>query len=69
VRVLEEGYVEAGQKLELLERPYAEWTISRVFDLLYNLDRDLNETRELALLEVFSSPQMRARLLEQVKVL
>lgn len=66
VRVLEEGYVEAGQKLELLERPYPEWTISRVFDILYNVDRDLNETHELARLEVFSSPKMRAWLLEQV---
>jgi len=48
VRVLQEGTVEAGQKLTLLERPYPEWTISRVFDIIYNLDRDVEESLALA---------------------
>ena len=48
VRVLQEGSVEAGQKLTLLERPYPEWTISRVFDIIYNLDRDVDESLALA---------------------
>ncbi len=48
VRVLQEGMIEAGQKLELLKRPYPEWTISRVFDIIYNLDRDIEESLELA---------------------
>ena len=48
VRVLQEGNVEAGQKLMLLERPYPEWTITRVFDIIYNLDRDVDESLALA---------------------
>jgi len=48
VRVLQEGSVETGQKLLLLERPYPEWTISRVFDTIYNLDRDVDESLALA---------------------
>ncbi|MBA3873763.1 MAG: MOSC domain-containing protein [Chloroflexota bacterium] len=48
VRVLQEGSVEAGQKLTLLERPHPEWTISRVFDIIYNLERDVEESLALA---------------------
>ncbi len=48
VRVLQEGTVEVGQKLVLIERPYPEWTISRVFDIIYNLDRDVEESLALA---------------------
>jgi MOSC domain-containing protein YiiM len=33
-RVLEEGEVQAGDMLALLERPYPEWSVSRVFGLL-----------------------------------
>jgi MOSC domain-containing protein YiiM len=33
-RVLETGEVQAGDALTLLERPYPEWTVSRVFGLL-----------------------------------
>ncbi|MCA0457346.1 MAG: MOSC domain-containing protein [Chloroflexi bacterium] len=66
VRVLEEGMVEAGQTLQLLERPNPEWTISRVFDILYNVDRDPAETRELAELESFASPKLRNWMLERV---
>lgn len=66
VRVLEEGLVEAGQTLELLDRPSPDWTISRVFDIIFNLDRDPEETRELANLEAFASPKIRNWMLEQV---
>jgi MOSC domain-containing protein YiiM len=48
VRVLQEGTVEAGQKIELLKRPFPEWTISRVFDIIYNLERNVDESLELA---------------------
>lgn len=34
-RVLEEGWVGAGDELRLLERPHAAWSLSRVIDLLY----------------------------------
>ncbi len=66
VRVLQEGMVEAGQTLELLERPFPDWTISRVFDILYNVDRDPDETRELADLDIFASPKLRKWMREQV---
>jgi MOSC domain-containing protein YiiM len=33
-RILEEGEVQAGDTLVLIERPYPEWTVSRVFGLL-----------------------------------
>lgn len=33
-RVLEEGMVEAGDALELVERPFPDWSVSRVFGLL-----------------------------------
>lgn len=34
-RVLEEGWVVAGDELRLLERPHAAWPLSRMIDLLY----------------------------------
>ncbi|WP_156842662.1 MOSC domain-containing protein [Novosphingobium aquimarinum] len=33
-RVLEEGAVEAGDALDLVERPWPDWTVARVFGLL-----------------------------------
>lgn len=55
-RVIEEGAIEAGDTMELLDRPFADWTVRRVFDLLvageYKSDRagleDLGEVRSLA---------------------
>ena len=66
VRVLEEGSVEAGQKLTLLERPYPEWTISRVFDIIYNLDRDVEESFALAHCPAYAR-QMRAMILQRLR--
>jgi MOSC domain-containing protein YiiM len=40
VRVLREGHVEAGQPIVRRERPYPEWTITRVYDLVYRRDTD-----------------------------
>jgi len=43
-RVIEPGTVSAGDRLELVERPYAGWTVARVFGLLiagdHKRDRD-----------------------------
>ena len=33
-RVIEEGHIEAGDSLALVDRPYPEWTARRVFDLI-----------------------------------
>jgi MOSC domain-containing protein YiiM len=42
-RVLEEGVVSAGDRLTLLERPFPDWSIRRLVELLYKrgLDREL----------------------------
>ncbi len=44
-RVLEEGVVQAGDTLELVERPHGDWPLARLTDLLYRrqLDRVLIE--------------------------
>ena len=41
-RVLQEGAVQAGDTLEIVERPHPAWTVRRLADLLFNrtLDRD-----------------------------
>lgn len=33
-RVVEEGEVAAGDRLELIERPHPDWSVARVFDLI-----------------------------------
>ncbi len=48
LRVIEEGYVEAGMKVELAERSYPEWSVSLAHDLLYDHRDDLEEMRRLA---------------------
>jgi MOSC domain-containing protein YiiM len=47
-RVMKEGYVEAGTTIELLERPYPEWTISLANHLLYTSRDDLDQMGALA---------------------
>lgn len=36
-RVLQEGEVYAGARFELLERPYGQWSLSRVQDIIFDL--------------------------------
>ncbi len=64
VRVLEVGTVIVGQKLKLLERPYPEWTISRVFDITYNLERNVEESLALAHCPAYAS-KMRDQILQK----
>lgn len=47
-RVLEEGYVEAGAKLQLLERPYPEWSIAACNEVMHVHKDDLKLAYELA---------------------
>jgi len=52
-RVLEEGQIEAGDRFELLERPFEDWTLRRILEALYHdmLNRDeLAQLAELTLL-------------------
>lgn len=39
-RVLEEGVIEAGQPVTLVERPFPDWSIRRLADLLFNRTLD-----------------------------
>ena len=47
-RVMKEGYVEAGTSIQLLERPYHQWTISLANHLLYCSTDDFNQMDALA---------------------
>jgi MOSC domain-containing protein YiiM len=55
VRVLREGNVEAGQPLELLERPCPEWPIARVNDVIYKREPDPAVRAELAAIPYLSA--------------
>ena len=48
LRVLEEGWVEAGRPLELLERPNPGWTVRRAADVYRDRRRRPEEAAELA---------------------
>lgn len=50
LRVLEEGVVERGQRIELVDRPNSHWTVRRATAARSNAPRDAAEA--LALLEV-----------------
>lgn len=39
-RVLQEGWIEAGNELVLTERTYPEWSLARILDILYKRDLD-----------------------------
>ena len=48
LRVLEEGRVEAGMPIRLLERPHAEWSVARVTRTLFTRPFDREAMRALA---------------------
>lgn len=55
-RVIEPGAVAAGDRLELVERPYPQWSVARVFDLIVagGLKRDRAAAGALARLPALS---------------
>ena len=53
-RVIEEGEICPDQRLELIERPHAEWPLSRVLRLLYRDCLDLSELRNLICLDALA---------------
>ncbi|QQK78647.1 MOSC domain-containing protein [Salicibibacter cibi] len=54
-RVLQEGYVRAGVHLELIERPYPEWTIQACNNVMY-IDKDnLQLVEKLASCELLAT--------------
>lgn len=48
LRVLQPGEIEAGQSLELLARPYPEWTITRAQQVMYLEKKNLAAAEALA---------------------
>jgi MOSC domain-containing protein YiiM len=60
LRVLEPGTVRAGDELRWLERPFAEWTVARVFRLRLEPDADPAAVHALADCEALS-PEWRMR--------
>lgn len=46
-RVLQEGFVKAGAKLALLERPFIEWTIANCNEVMYEKKNDLELVEKL----------------------
>ncbi|WP_327366067.1 MOSC domain-containing protein [Virgibacillus dakarensis] len=47
-RVLQEGFVQAGMELELVERPYPNWTIAACNEIMYVKKGDVMLAEELA---------------------
>jgi MOSC domain-containing protein YiiM len=54
LRVLEQGYVEAGAAIQLLERPFPQWTVAVVNDLEHDRRVDLDQIRALSLCPLLS---------------
>lgn len=54
-RVLEEGRVEAGDRLVLVESPHAEWSLRRMIDLLYRRAPDTGTLHEVLALPLVPS--------------
>lgn len=55
LRVLQEGVVEAGLAVKLLEQPYPKWTIARANHAMYHGQSDPEASRELAESPVLSA--------------
>jgi len=53
-RVLQEGYVEAGLNLELIERPYPQWSIAACNEVMYEKKSDLHLAYELSSCELLA---------------
>jgi MOSC domain-containing protein YiiM len=58
-RVLREGIVEAGLPLILSERPYPEWTVARVNDVIYRREPDPAVRAQLAACPLLSATWQR----------
>lgn len=65
-RVLQEGYVEAGQTFTLLDRPYPQWTIHKCNQIIHAKEQNFEEMKELADCEMLA-PGMRATLAKRIE--
>ncbi|WP_338469632.1 MOSC domain-containing protein [Niallia sp. XMNu-256] len=53
-RVLKEGYIQAGDHFQLLERPYPEWSLSICNDIMHNQKQNLERSARLAQCELLA---------------
>jgi MOSC domain-containing protein YiiM len=67
VRVLEEGEIAAGLDIQLLERPYPQWTIEQVQRILQDVDQDLDESLALASCPAYASPEWREKFTQRLR--
>jgi MOSC domain-containing protein YiiM len=58
-RVLEEGFIEAGMSVDLVERLNPDWTIARANKVMYEHNNDLELTRKLAAVPRLSASWVR----------
>jgi MOSC domain-containing protein YiiM len=54
-RVLQEGIVETGHELKLVERPLPDWTIRRVCNVTYGIERHEGDLKALEQLDLLAS--------------
>ena len=48
LRVLREGRVEAGDRFQLVERPFAEWPVTRAHEVMHFRKKDVDAAEALA---------------------
>jgi len=65
-RVLEEGDIEAGMPITLLEKPHPQWTIIRATHVMRHYKEDLDATREMMALPALA-PSWRTWLEENIQ--
>ena len=53
-RIIEEGHVEAGVEVRLLDRPHPQWTIAAANELLYRNNCDFDRMSDLATCEALA---------------
>lgn len=54
-RVLEEGWIEAGNELVLIERSYPEWSLAKILNILYKRDLDPDVLLEVSQIKALTA--------------
>ena len=66
LRVLKEGEIQAGDALQLIERPFPQWTVATCNDVMHNQKHDLELSARLASCELLA-PNWRDTLSKRIK--
>ena len=66
LRVLKEGEIQAGNALQLIERPFPQWTVATCNDVMHNQKHDLELSAKLASCELLA-PNWRDTLSKRIK--